>query len=729
MYTQKTPPPAPLPLASDEFFGPFASWMDAKRDFGAVGDGKADDTVALQKALDELQKEQRKSAVLYLPAGVYRITQTLRLHRESHHQAKDIAIIGEDPDRTVIHWDGEDGGVMLYYNAWYSRLGRLTFDGGRKANTAILWAHHFSTYNEVSDAVFKDVGFGIEAGRMDTAGIAETAVLRCRFIRCSRAGISIQNWNSLDWFIWHCLFEGCHIGVTNAFGAGNYHVYESVFRNSTEADITEGHAMYFSIRNCFSTGSRAFFKAGYLDACGEITVQGNTILDCKDVPIQVSNLGPLLLIDNTIRTKTSPAVRVRPEAGFLSVGNTFTVRDAVEAKPASLRMGDRIVAYDSVKVSAPAPWRTPPLEKRPIIELEKGCTGEQIQQAIDRAVKMRGKRPVVHLPSGVYRIERTLIIPPNCDVRLVGDSPGDGPSSTILQWAGEGTAPVLRVDGPSLAVIDSLSIQGGGRADGIAIRNCDQRGARLIADQLNVGGARQCGMLFNRLSRVDVSLFNVNHADCKVAIRVLGSGKPQGDEGRIVIFSGASSSNELSYEVTNGGTLLVRDIWYETGQYPRFALLRGAGTFTLHGARVATPPKANNPAVVEIDDYDGKVTFINVNFSQSPSEFGPKVLVRGDGKRTRVLLLGCVGDGEGDLLVNRSPRAQVVSLEPFKMTPGGGAQPVAQAGKVEPAFVLEMLAQTRAERPKPLHPLPHGVTNLRIHRVTVWNCRNGVSVQ
>src|ERR1051326_8276542 len=34
------PPASPT---AEEFVGPLAGWMDARRDFGAVGDGKADD--------------------------------------------------------------------------------------------------------------------------------------------------------------------------------------------------------------------------------------------------------------------------------------------------------------------------------------------------------------------------------------------------------------------------------------------------------------------------------------------------------------------------------------------------------------------------------------------------------------------------------------------------------------------------------------------------------------
>src|SRR5437660_1834280 len=92
-------------LDQPEAPGPFASWADAKRDFGAVGDGRTDDTGALQKALAALRPPNGK-AVLYLPAGTYRITRTLRLIRESNNEPQDIGILGEDPRRTILRWDG-----------------------------------------------------------------------------------------------------------------------------------------------------------------------------------------------------------------------------------------------------------------------------------------------------------------------------------------------------------------------------------------------------------------------------------------------------------------------------------------------------------------------------------------------------------------------------------------------------------------------------------------------
>lgn len=704
----------PKPMNDARFFGPFASWLNVKRDFGAIGDGRSDDTEALQRALNAIRQPDSTAAVLYLPAGTYRITRPLRVVREAHSESQHICILGEHPDVVRIIWDGERDGVMIYDDAWYARVGRITLNGRGRAKTAILCAPHFVTYNEFTDMVFKDVGFGMEAGRMDTQGVAETVVARCRFLRCSEAGISIQNFNSLDWFIWHCLFDSCRLGVTNAFGAGNFHVYRSMFRRSSTADMSMGHAGYFSIRQNFSQGSRAFFVAGWLGACGNVTIQGNTIVDPQSVPIEIYNNGPLLLLDNVFLTRKAPVVKMRPDAGFLSAGNVFTVKDAVEAKSSAIRLEDKVLPYASVKAAPPQPPRIPPVEKRRVIEVRAGASAQEIQNAINQAVRYKREQPVLHLPAGTYTIDRTLVIPPQSNLCVVGDG-----GKTLLRWSGEERGPVLLLRGPAHVVVDDLMLDGAGKADGLLVQNSDQRGARFIADQLNVGGAQQAGIFVSRLRNMQVHFFNLNHAECKVGVKVAGAQ-------HVVIFSGASSNNELSYDITDGASLLVRDIWYESGTQPRFIIFSGSGSFTMHGARVACAAGPEKPPVVEVRDFRGKVAFLTTDFSNWSDN--RKVHVRSEARGVKVLLLGAGGDGE-DYVQNDSPDAEVVMLESSRVLPGGGWAPVSDSGRPLPQFMKEMLALTRQTQPQPVGSAGADTTDIRLHRVLIGNVRYGLRLQ
>ena len=63
--------------------------------FGAIGDGLADDTAALQAAIDQVESATRYGVVL-IPSGTYRLTATL-------HVWKGIRLIGYGPTQTTRH--------------------------------------------------------------------------------------------------------------------------------------------------------------------------------------------------------------------------------------------------------------------------------------------------------------------------------------------------------------------------------------------------------------------------------------------------------------------------------------------------------------------------------------------------------------------------------------------------------------------------------------------------
>ena len=100
-------------LNASAFSAPFNSWIDVKAECGAVGDGKADDTVAIQKGLDLIRPEDVKRKILFFPAGTYRITGTIQAVREKHRESQGIGLQGEGPDQSVLVYDGKGNEPML----------------------------------------------------------------------------------------------------------------------------------------------------------------------------------------------------------------------------------------------------------------------------------------------------------------------------------------------------------------------------------------------------------------------------------------------------------------------------------------------------------------------------------------------------------------------------------------------------------------------------------------
>jgi len=86
--------------------------IDVKRDCGAKGDGIADDTQAIQSAIERTGGKDH-SRTIYIPAGVYRITGTLILKPPGPGKEGSMVgpwIYGQDRDRTIIRLaDGADG--------------------------------------------------------------------------------------------------------------------------------------------------------------------------------------------------------------------------------------------------------------------------------------------------------------------------------------------------------------------------------------------------------------------------------------------------------------------------------------------------------------------------------------------------------------------------------------------------------------------------------------------
>ena len=307
----------------EEFVGPFPSWKNIQTEYGAKGDGITDDTAAIQKALDELKAVQTNAwCVLYFPKGVYRITDTLLTARAVHHDYCGSNLIGADPATTILRWDGPANKPMLRYDSWYCKVSRLTFDGNGKAGGGLVHAGHFSTYCEMSDLVFQDIpGIGMNLGDAGPYGQAEHAVLRCKFLRCVE-GIATIEWNTLDIYVWYCLFEDCGKAVSNHMGG--YQAYENVFLRSTQYDLGSTNGLCLAVVNNTSIGSKTFIsRAGNY-------VRGNKVYAMTDTQAisPAWPAAPLVLLDNLFAGKAGASGRVVCCApSTLAVGNTFSIAD------------------------------------------------------------------------------------------------------------------------------------------------------------------------------------------------------------------------------------------------------------------------------------------------------------------------------------------------------------------------------------------------------------------
>src|SRR3989454_2123351 len=220
-------PTSSIPAQGDEFVGPFPSWTNVKTVYGAVADGTADDTAAIQQGLDKLGKPGH-SPVLFFPNGTYRITKTLVLA-----SSISVSIVGEDPATTTIVWGGEPAGTMIWFNGVaYSRFVRFTLDGKRRASVAVeqswdMKHPHFDTGNEYSDNTFLDVDYGIHGG-FKSGGFSGKTIPPAPFPPKSKDGGGLGDFNSVGIWIWHSLFEDCDTGVANTPGTGNFYVHNNV---------------------------------------------------------------------------------------------------------------------------------------------------------------------------------------------------------------------------------------------------------------------------------------------------------------------------------------------------------------------------------------------------------------------------------------------------------------------------------------------------------------------
>lgn len=391
-----------------------SDWVNVKTDLtpGAVGDGVADDTAAIQAALDR----GGDGKAIYLPPGTYRLTQTLVLKGPIHG----VLIVGHGR-ATKLVWDGAEGGTMFWSNgSAYSRYVGLSWDGRNKA--AVGFEHaaekRFETEVRHQHEAFRNfTGYGIRIGYQQKVASAEINYLNCLFENCG-TGVAFLAFNDYDNSFDGCEFRDCGTGIFDTHG--NFYARNTHFERSRVTDCSIGSEHGSSVRRCTSYGSQRFITSSTI---GPLTVQDCQIGAWKD-PVAAIHLGgaPVIMFDDVFTEPPATGVPVKVGVGHrLMAGSNrpgpldkLVVKEggaSVHEVPAGKYAGILTSPHQTfLRGTAAVPSRVFD------VKTDFGAKGDgktddtaAIQQAID-AARRAGKEALAYLPPGHYVITRTLKI-------------------------------------------------------------------------------------------------------------------------------------------------------------------------------------------------------------------------------------------------------------------------------------------------------------------------------
>ncbi|MBL7040281.1 MAG: hypothetical protein ISR77_16710 [Pirellulaceae bacterium] len=459
--------PTPLPQLPSLDWEPRSDWRSVKAT-GAVGDGKVDDTSAIQATLDLIAN----GVTVYFPPGDYRVTGTLFIRSPNEKALRGIALIGHGRD-TRIRWDGPEGGTLVQAEGMcYSRWVGFDFDGAGKA---ALGHYHRSLYTfetvhrKVHVAFRNFTKAGVYAEPTDDKfAIAETSLENCLFENCG-IGMSFTQFNDYNITFDGCEFRRCGTGIECIHG--NFYARNCHFEQSRVVDIRSASEHGSSIRRCTSLNSRLFVT--HANPVATLAIEGCTVAAWQDPSGAVSVTGaPVMVFDCTFTDPPADAtcaINVRSHHQRL-IWSQIMVPDGLprfnhEAKeranvhlyeiPAGKTAGVLLSPRQQfLKSSARVAGKVFDAKR------DFGAVGDArtddtaaIQRTID-AARRHGHDAIAYVPAGRYAVKQTLCVSGK-DYRLGGA----GPLATYLQWQGEPEGVTIAVQQPQDVTIEHLNLE------------------------------------------------------------------------------------------------------------------------------------------------------------------------------------------------------------------------------------------------------------------------------
>ncbi|WP_310820552.1 right-handed parallel beta-helix repeat-containing protein [Stratiformator vulcanicus] len=665
--------------------------MTTDLDPPALGDGRSDDTAAIQSALDQMHGLGGGPKVIYLPPGTYRITKTLVMPSSVSCQ-----VVGHGGETRIL-WDGvastaknsprmflSNGSVMTRYTG-------IIWDGNDRAATGI---HHQSEdrfENKILHEYEAFINFrdaGLAMGPATRFASSESVLRNCRFINCD-TGVRIESFNYYNEVVEQCEFIDCRVGI-NCFKYGEVFARNCLFERSRASDIWAGESHGHSVRWCVSRGSKQFF------AGRDTVMQGCRITDWTGdgaaIKVPRNRTKPILIIDNIFEkaTSTTPPIAIGdPKLEVIAAGNADSAGNPIfEGGEGVLNLS----AVDpSLGVSPESDQRffddSPRIPGKVFDAVRDfGAGGKDstaAAQATIDAAAAHGNDAVAYFPPGRYRISQTL--------QVTGGNfflAGTGYHSEF-HWTGEPGGVAMNVHDCEDVVLREFHILGHTKPKAfIAI--------------VHRGGSSKTAVTYDRLylpkgwqpdsqEQVRGVVFkNLTERDHLRVLRINGSGQFQNcnysnvfvnfwdGASPLVVEGDANGDSPLSILNVNceqlvlrdGPNIVIGDLYVEQAKQSVFKVTghseANESQITIGAARMHAWEEARPFA--RFDGYKGQFSYFNPHVTvhdrgKKPFEFE----ITGNDPMTLLL----AGLSSPDVTVQPAPTANVVLLQNRKLENSG----------------------------------------------------------